>query len=140
MSISSLRYPICLLASVFSLAAGCATTEKKTTQNPRHIESLAARSLTGELSKAEPTHYLVTVGKTKVNPDPLPNYVPFWLLQYRGEILVKRYLQFKGWDYNKDGIIDHLTELSDKGEPKASYFDFNFDGVIDAVESQYSSR
>lgn len=121
-------------ATVFSLASRATPIEKKANDSQSQVQSLSARPLVKPAVNTEATHYIVSIGDTKVNPDPIPNYMPFWLLQYRGEILVKRYLQFRGWDYNKDGLIDQLVELNDVGETIGAYYDFNFDGKIDESE------
>lgn len=120
--------------TLFSLASRATPIEKKALESQESVQALAARPLGNAPTNKEATHYIVSIGDKKTNADPIPNYVPFWLLQYRGEILVKRYLQFKGWDYNKDGLIDQLVELNDHGETIGAYYDFDFDGKIDDSE------
>jgi hypothetical protein len=124
--------------TLFSLASKATPIENKASDSQESIQTLPARPLVDTSINKEATHYIVSIGDTKVNADPIPNYVPFWLLQYRGEILVKRYLQFKGWDYNKDGLIDQLIELNDHGETIGAYYDFDFDGNIDDSEKLLS--
>ncbi len=114
----ALRYAQGLLISILGVA--CASTEK--TQGPD--------------GKLLPTHFTLESGAVEKKADPLPDYIPIFVNSYAGETLLERHLGYKGWDFNKDGVIDMLEVLDAKGQVLRRAYDWNRDGQVDEVRIQ----
>ena len=86
---------------------------------------------------AKSLYRALRVGKGDIvkNPDPEPNYIPIFQVTVEKSIQHSRYLRYKAWDFNKDGLFDMLEELDPEGKTVSRNYDFNFDGVEDFSES-----
>ena len=109
-----------LAIGALGLTCACATTPK-TVENVRP-KTLAPALYT--LKEGEKTQYLMPLpNKTKIsvnwqNVDGKPNPVE----------------GFRGWDLDHDGRFDMLEVLDEAGNTNTWAFDFDGDGIIDAVE------
>jgi hypothetical protein len=102
------------------LGASCASTEKKTL---------------GLDEKLLPTHFTLESGPAEKKANPLPDYIPIYVRSYAGDQLLERQLGYRGWDFNKDGVIDMLEVLDAKGQVLRRAYDWNRDGQVDEVQN-----
>ena len=106
---------------IFTLATGCATTEKK--PEPQ-----------GAAPERAWTHYTLTVGAPEPATMKLPALIPIWINWHKGEKTVATTLGYRGWDFNGDNTIDMLEIVGPEGAAVARMYDFDFDGKIDEPE------
>ena len=88
-------------------------------------------------AKAEgPTHYTLETGKVQDNPAPLPDMTPIMVHWHMPDGSVKTVEGFRGWDFDGDHRFE-MVEVLDKDDGVQSWvYDFDADGVIDAVRGQ----
>ena len=79
-------------------------------------------------------YYLLEKGEIVSNKHPLPDLIPFIQKVFEKDKQVGEYLRFRGWDFNKDGVIDMLEELNSEGSVVKRDYDFNSDGKSDHVD------
>jgi hypothetical protein len=103
------------LISASFLGLSCASTDEKSDENIK-------------------THYTLTLGKTKVHGEPLANETMIKVNWHHANGDVKTVDGFRGWDFDYDGRFEMIEVLSESGEPQTYVFDFDADGVIDAVQ------
>ena len=110
----------CALWLIISiLGASCASTEKTLSPDGKPL----------------PTHFTLESGPVEKKADPLPDYIPIFVQSYAGEKLISRHLGYKGWDFNKDGVIDMLEVLDTQGAVLRRAFDWDRDGTVDEVRN-----
>jgi len=113
----ALSYALWLIISI--LGTSCASTEKTL----------------GPDGKPLPTHFTLESGPAEKKANPLPDYIPIYVRSYAGDQLLGRQLGYKGWDFNKDGVIDMLEILDAKGQVLRRAYDWNRDGQVDEVQN-----
>lgn len=96
------------------LGTACRTTEK----------SDQAHTALSSSSQSKAEFYQLSKGATVANPELLPNYIPFYLKEVGESGVIRAYLKYRGWDFDKDGVIDMLEELSPEGDTLSRTFDF----------------
>lgn len=107
------------------IVAACITTKNDE-------EASAGDSKSGKEGKATSRYYSVLVkGKTVKYAEPLPNMIPFYLKDMKGDEVMEERLVFRSWDFNKDGFPDMVEEMLDHGIVRSRSFDFDFDGLVD---------
>lgn len=110
-------YALWLIISI--LGASCASTEKTLSPDGKPL----------------PTHFTLESGAVEKKADPLPDYIPIFVNSFAGEQLLSRHLGYKGWDFNKDGVIDMLEVLDANGQVVRRAYDWNRDGTVDEVRN-----
>lgn len=86
--------------------------------------------------KAVPaTFYTLKEGDRIENKMPLPNRTQIMVHWTNTDGGTKAQEGFRGWDIDHDGRFDMLEVLDKSGKPNMWAFDFDGDGVIDAIET-----
>ena len=110
-----------LLSALAMLALfGCATTK--------------APGDSGNAKVVAPAFYTLKEGAKAVNKTPLPNKTEIMVNWTYTDGSKKTKEGFVGWDLDHDGRFDMLEVLGPDGEPQMWAYDFDGDGVIDAVD------
>ena len=100
------------------LAVGCATASE-----PELVESKVV----------SPAYYTLKEGDVIRHKAPLPNLTKIfvnWTYSDGGKTSQEG---FRGWDIDRDGNFDMLEALDAEGKPYMWAYDFDGNGVIDAV-------
>lgn len=98
--------------AICSLVCGCQTTKKAS-------------------EEAEKIQFVIEKGAIEPNTGAIPQYIPVYVKTMKGQEVVDKKLGYRGWDFNKDGRIDMLEILDDKGLVSTTAFDFDLDGTVD---------
>ncbi|MEI6397856.1 MAG: hypothetical protein WCO71_03705 [Pseudomonadota bacterium] len=110
-----------LISALAMLALfGCATTK--------------APKDSGNAKVVAPAFYTLKEGAKAVNKTPLPNKTEIMVNWTYTDGSKKTKEGFVGWDLDHDGRFDMLEVLGPDGEPQMWAYDFDGDGVIDAVD------
>ena len=109
-----------LSIAVFGLTFACATTPKA--------------AVTARPSVLPPSLYTLKEGDKIQNQMPLPNKTKISVNWQNVEGKPDPVEGFRGWDLDHDGRFDMLEVLDEAGNTNMWAFDFDGDGVIDAVE------
>ncbi len=113
------------LISILGIA--CTTTEKVGEARESSSPELESKDLDSK-SSDQVLFYQLTRGEKIENPELLPDYIPFYLKVVGSKGVKEEYLKYRGWDFDKDDIIDMLEELSPDGERLGEVFDFENSG------------
>ena len=104
---------------VFALGVvGCSTTE--TPEMP-------------EVKVTSPAFYTLKEGAVIEHPSPLPNLTKIFVNWTYSDGGKSSHEGFRGWDIDRDGSFDMLEALDAEGKPYMWAYDFDGNGVIDAV-------
>ena len=86
--------------------------------------------------EAAPAFYTLKEGSKMLNSAPLPNKTEIMVNWTYTDGSKKSKEGFRGWDIDHDGRFDMLEVLGPDGEPQMWAYDFDGDGVIDAVDKR----
>lgn len=109
-----------LSALVAGTLVGCATTNTPDDS--------------GKPKVVAPAFYTLKEGSKMVNKAPLPNKTEIMVNWTYTDGSKKSKEGFRGWDLDHDGRFDMLEVLGPDGEHQMWAYDFDGDGVIDAVD------
>lgn len=124
----SRRVIYCLLAAVSS---SCSTTTDLKTEANHPPEKAKA---------AGPAFYILKEGDKVENKLPLPNKTQIMVNWTYSDGSKKSKEGFRGWDMDHDGRFDMLEVVDGEGQVVSWAYDFDGDGVIDAVENPKATR
>ena len=83
------------------------------------------------------THYTLKVGEKINHGAPLPSQSQIMVTWHMSDGTTNKVHGFNGWDFNKDGRYDMVEVLDEKGKVQNLVFDFDGDGVVDAVKEAH---
>ena len=117
-------FKICTLACVI-LVIGCATTPE-----PQMVESKVV----------SPAFYTLKEGAVIPNKAPLPSQTKIFVNWTYSDGGKSSQEGFRGWDIDRDGNFDMLEALDAEGKPYMWAYDFDGNGVIDAVADSSTKK
>ena len=97
--------------------------------------------------KPDPTASQVTVtgkkvvtGKPNLYRAPLPVRVPLAVRQELSDGSSLTDGRYRGWDVNRDGRVDVVERLDERGNLQSAAYDFDYDGNVDMVKHKASVK
>ncbi len=86
-----------------------------------------------EVNVASPAFYTLKEGAAIEHPAPLPNLTKIFVNWTYSDGGKSSQEGFRGWDIDRDGSFDMLEALDSEGKPYMWAYDFDGNGVIDAI-------
>lgn len=87
-----------------------------------------------------PSSYMLNEGQKIENNKPLPDMTKLMVNWTYSDGEKKEQEGFRGWDFDHDGRFEMLEVLDTQGKPYMWAYDFDGDGVVDAVDKEKDSR
>jgi hypothetical protein len=117
------RVIYCLLAAASSSCSTTTELKAEADQSPEKAKS------------AGPAFYILKEGDKVENKLPLPNKTQIMVNWTYSDGSKKSKEGFRGWDMDHDGRFDMLEVVDVQGQIVSWAYDFDGDGVIDAIEN-----
>lgn len=115
---------------VWTIVAGLSFVGCATTQSPD----------AEDIKNATPAFYTLKEGATIQHKAPLPNLTKIFVNWTYSDGGKSSQEGFRGWDIDRDGNFDMLEALDADGKPYMWAYDFDGNGVIDAVTGGKSTN